>query len=402
MIFIFLCLICVSPLAAQPVTPDRLRAALQDAPPGSILTLAPGDYGALDWRGGRGVTLTGPPEAVLTGLTIRDGADLRFDGITLDYRFAPGDPPHARPFSVAASRGVHFSNVTFDGDLAQGQGRGQGAGDGFPTGYGLSITASRQITVTDSTLRRFLRGAVVAGSDDIVFAGNDIAGMRSDGLNFAQVRDVAITGNFIHDFSRATDTGDHADMIQFWTNGTTSPSTGITIADNVLHAGAGLYTQSIFMRNDQVDRGLAGAEMFYRDVTITGNVIINAHLHGITVGETDGLTIARNTVVYHGGAAGGTENESVWIPQIRAAPASRNVVITGNLMSQIAGPGGQADWDVQGNMVVQHQYRMEAGYYGRVFGFASLTPPYAAEAFRPAPGGPLDGLPIGAARLATP
>ena len=116
-------------------------------------------------------------------------------------------------------------------------------------------------------------------------------------MNFAQVERVRIEANHIHDFNRVLESPDHADMIQFWTNGTTSPSSDITIRGNILNSGAGWFTQSIFMRNELVDSGKAEAEMFYRNVIIEDNVIINAHLHGISVGETAGLKIANNTVI---------------------------------------------------------------------------------------------------------
>ena len=86
-------------------------------------------------------------------------------------------------------------------------------------------------------------------------------------------------------------------MIQFWTNGTTSPSTNITISENFLDSGNGEWTQSIFMRNEAVDSQGAGTEMFYQNVLIENNVIYNAHTHGITVGEADGLIIRNNTIL---------------------------------------------------------------------------------------------------------
>ena len=57
------------------------------------------------------------------------------------------------------------------------------------------------------------------------------------------------------------------------------------------------WTQSIFMRNEVVDQGLAGANMYYQNVLIENNIIYNAHTHGITVGETIGLTIDHNTAL---------------------------------------------------------------------------------------------------------
>ena len=149
---------------------------------------------------------------------------------------------------------------------------------------------------------------MVSDSNGITVQSNDVHDIRMDGMNFAQVESVLIADNHIYDFRRSLDSKDHADMIRFWTNGMTAPSRDIVIRDNILNSGQGAYTQSIFMRNDLVDRGLAGREMFNDGVTIVDDVIINAHLHGITVGETDGLRIQNNTVVRNARSEGEQEN----------------------------------------------------------------------------------------------
>lgn len=368
-------------------TADELRRTLSQATAGTVITLTAGDYGVLHWQGGRGITVIGLAGAVLRGLDLRGARDIRLEGITFDYTFAPSDPPHMRPFAVSDSQGVTFAQVTFDGD--------DGA-NGYPTAYGLNITDSRDVTVKDSRLTGFVRGMVVANTQGLRITGNDVSGMRSDGLNFAQVSDVQITGNDIHDFDRDLANSDHADMIQFWTNGTTAPSRNIVIADNILNAGAGAYSQSIFMRNELVDRGLAGDAMFYRDVSITGNIIMNAHTHGITVGETKGLLIARNTVVQNPDAAGGTDNPSLWVPRIRVAADARDVAITGNVVAGIAGYDGQAGWQVADNLIVQNTDRGATGYYGAVFGAAAFSDPANPASYR------LSGQAVGSGLLATP
>ena len=152
---------------------------------------------------------------------------------------------------------------------------------------------------------------------------NDVHSIRSDGFDFVEVNDVLIEGNHIHDFVANLGSGDHLDMIQFWTTGTTSPSTNIIIRGNILNSGAGDWTQSIFMRNEMVDLGLAGTEMFYRNILIENNVIYNAHAHGITVGETDGLTIRNNTILYNATISDGSV---VHVPTINSSNASTNVL----------------------------------------------------------------------------
>ena len=96
-------------------------------------------------------------------------------------------------------------------------------------------------------------------------------------MTFSNIDGVLIENNYIHDFRGSPGSGDHCDMIQFWTAGTTSPSTNITIRANVLDIGNGTATQSIFMRNEMVDTGQAGTEMYYKNVVIEDNTITNAH-----------------------------------------------------------------------------------------------------------------------------
>ncbi len=391
---------------APTATPQTLQDTLRQAQTGGRIALAQGDYGTLSLRGlsaPKGTPLvigSADPArpARFAGLMLQDVSNLVLEDVVFDYTFQPDDPPHLRPFAVADSQGITIRRAIFDGDLAWGR---DVASDGFGTGYGLSIVGSANVTLQDSQIYGFLRGLVVNGSKGITIQGNDLHDLRSDGMDFAQVTDVAILRNHIHDFAASDASTDHADMIQFWTNGTTQPTRNVIIRDNVLNAGAGRYTQSIFMRNDLVDRELAGPEMFYRDIQIAGNVIINAHRHGITVGETDGLSILNNTVVRNAAAAGKPTNRLVWIPLINVAAAARRVTIADNVTGGITGAAGQANWTVTGNLLVQDAARMKPGFYGHIFVKDILRDQTRLTAFAPLTGGPLDGTGIGSSLLNT-
>lgn len=389
-------------------TAEALQTAISTASPGTVITLAAGDYGRFDLRSmvmppDQPLVLRGPDgegEARITGLLLRGVENLVLENLVFDYSFTPGDPGYLRPFQINGSRGITIRASVFDGDVAQGLGPDS---DGFGTAFGLSLRGSTGITLEDSEIRGFFRGLVVSESTDILVRGNDIHDLRMDGMNFSQVERVRIEDNHIHDFTRSLDSGDHSDMIQFWTNGTTAPSRDIVISNNVLNSGDGWYTQSIFMRNDQVDRGLAGPEMFYRDVLITQNVIINAHLHGIAVGETDGLTISNNTVIRNVRSEGEDDNPPLWNPRISVGPASRRVQILRNVVSRIAGYETQGDWDVTDNLLIQDAGRLGSGaFYDAVFANARSGNPQDLASFAYKPGGPLEGAGLGADRLAAP
>lgn len=383
---------------------EALSAALTKATAGTVLQLAGGDYGALvlkDVSGGEGapITLRAADPAAAVTFTTMDLSGVKhmvLDGLTFDYRFAPEDKSNLRPFQISGGQDVTIQNSLFDGDMAVGV---SDEDDGFPTGFGLSVRDMTGVVLQGNEIRNFYRGLVVRDSADVVVKANDIHGIRMDGSNFAQVENILIAGNHIHDFNRVLESGDHSDMIQFWTNGTSKPSRNITIRDNILNSGKGWFTQSIFMRNDLVDRGLAGAEMFYSNVTIENNVIINAHLHGITLGETAGLVIRNNTVIRNAASQGKEDNPVLWIPQIRVAPTSTKVTIANNVTSKIVGYDDQADWSVSDNFLVQDRFPSQPGFYDQVFVAARSGDPTNLASFAYLAGGPLDGVGIGASQL---
>ena len=380
--------------------PAALAGALRQVRPGTTLLLPPGDYGPLAARGlggapGRPLTLRAADPAdppVFTGLDLQEPAHLVLEGLVFDYRFAPGDPEHVRPFAITGGRDVTIRDALFDGDRARGV---SAAADGYGHGYGLRIGESTDITLERSEIRDFLRGIVVADSHRVTIRDNDLHDLRSDGMNFAAVQHVRIEGNVIRDFRTAPDTGDHPDMIQFWTSGTTTPSTDIVIRDNLLSSGRGSWTQSIFLRNEEVDQGRAGRAMFYRDILIEENVILNAHIHGITLGETAGLTIRGNTLVRNARSVGGAPSQGISTPMIHVAPTSTQVRIERNVVAQMSGFATQADWQVTRNVTVQDRSRAEAGHYSLMF----TGDPSDPSSFRYRAGGPLEGGGLGAKRL---
>lgn len=389
-----------------------LMAALAASKGGETIYLEGGDYGALrlidgkygDFKFASEVKLVAadannPP--VVTNLDMRGAGNITFDGIRFDYTYEEGQQIWHKPFKVLNSSDITITNSHFSGDTASGLGEPH---DGYPTAFGLHMRHSDSFTLSNSTIEGFFRGATLSRSDDVTVTGNEFYGIRMDGLNFSAVQGVLIEDNHLHNFIRSIGSSDHADMIQFWTNGTDRPSTDVVIRGNTLDAGAGEYTQSIFMRNDLVDRGLAGEEMFYRNILIEENVIINKHVHGISVGETDGLIIRNNTVVQ--GVISDDEVATLGLPRstprISVNPNSENVEISQNVTSVIAGYDSQKSWSVTGNVLVQNTDPMAPNYYGNIFVGSSLGLDGIHTAYVVSPGGLLDDPNLGAAALREP
>jgi len=381
----------------------ELLSALTQAEGGETIVLAPGDYGTLDLDGqpgglfqfGQTVTirseqLTDP--AVFEGASLRHIENLTIDGVVFDYAADPGAVESIQVVHVEDSQSVAIVNSVFEGDLASGVGQ---PFDGTPTGVGLGVYRSANVTVDNNEFSTLMRGAVFSEVDGLVVSGNDVYDIRSDGLDFAEVTAVLIEENVLHDFVEVEGSGDHRDMIQFWTNGTDAPSGDIVIRNNILDSNDGAWTQSIFMRNELVDLGQAGEEMFYRDVVIADNVIRNAHANAILVGEAIGVSVTNNTVVHNASTADGS---SVYLPVITVAEASQNVAITGNVAHEIrAGEG--ADWLVEDNLEIQRISGSLDHYYGDVFIDGLSDTGDVVHDLRAVPGGLIDQAGLGAAML---
>jgi hypothetical protein len=376
---------------------DELFSVLSTARGGETILLKGGDYGGLGLYGAREtwarfeteVTIaSADPDApaIFTWLGLREVTNLTIEGVVFDYTAAEGDPVDASPFRVRDSAHIAIRNSVFDGDLIPTD-----DGNAFGTGHGFEGRNIDGLDFSGNEVRDWKRGAVFNSIDDLTVAGNDIHSIRSDGLNFVAVQNVLIEGNYIHDFKVADATGDHQDMIQFWTAGSWHPSENIVIRANLLDIGAGGASHSIFMRNELVDSGGAGEEMFYKNILIEDNLIRNAHLHGITVGETLGLEVKNNTML-HSTAANGAG--AIGAPQIRLATASQNVTLTDNVTHGINAKG--EGWTVDGNLIVQRSDAARPNHYDDLFINATSDELVGPDELQALPGGAVALSGIGA------
>lgn len=377
-------------------TAAELKDALARAGGGDTILLDEGDYGQLTLNGyTSAVTLKSADPAhpaSFSSMDLDNSANLTFDGITFDYSYASSDQLWSRPFEISNCNNITITNSTFDGDLASNR---SAVDDGHGFAIAFSANGCSDLAITNTEFYNFHRGTVISQSQGVSLVGNEMHSLRSDGMDFAEVRDVLIEDNHLHDFRGSPASGDHGDFIQFWTSGTDSPSSDITIRGNTLDIGAGTYTQSIFIRNEMVDTGAAGEEMFYQNILIEDNTIYNDHLHGISVGETAGLTIRNNSVLHANGdpiddLAGGLS-----IPAINLAANSTGVTVTENLTGGVSGYSGQTGWVVSDNLHVQDTNPDAPNYYGTVFVTSSMSAVDGRHHFVILPGHPAETAGIG-------
>lgn len=340
---------------------EELKSALAAANGGDTIELAGGDYGDLFLVDGKTdfnvrfdtpVTITSvnsDAPAIFSEMGLHGASNIIFDNVVFDYEFSSDDPSWHKPFQVNSSQNITIKNSAFLGDLAEGI---SNISDGFGYSTGLSVRNAQNISIENNEFTSWALGAGFGDTDGLKVLQNEFHDIQRDGTTFTSVTSVLIEGNHYHDFRDHPDSTAHSDFIQFWTNGTDEPSKDIIIRSNILDIGEGGLTQSIFMRNEEVDTGRAGQEMFYQNILIENNTIYNSQTHGITVGETNGLTVQNNTVL-RAGSDPDNATASITIPKITVKPASTSVTIEGNVTGAIDGYDGQADWTVGGNAIIQ-------------------------------------------------
>lgn len=375
-----------------------LTAALKAATGGETILLADGDYGAmtLSNRFAQTVTLQSetPQGARFTALTVQSAAQMTFDGLLLDYVATPGSPASANSrFDITASSGITFRNSLFDGDVMDCPGD---PADGYPVGRGLMVTQSDGILIENNEFRSFWKGLNLGNTTNAVVRGNEIHDMRSDGINLSAVDGVVVEGNYIHDFNRNLATGDHPDMIQMWSSGNSLVPRNVTIRDNYLDMGGGSTTQSIFLSHNAAAYQVHGGSLAFENITVTGNVIVNGHDHGITLGTTRGAVVANNTVLAPPGSG-------LSAPRISIDGLSTGVVLTDNIAERIQYVSSPpAGWTVSGNVLAQSDAPGQPNYYGDLFVNAMSGITGTPENLRMLPDSPAALAGAGAAQLRGP
>ena len=387
-------------------TPPELLQVLAKAKGGETLRLAPGQYGELRLRENVGpftspvtiVSADANRRAVFNAVNLQGVSNLNFVDLTFDYVAKYAASLSGSPFKVMASANITFQNVVFDGDLAKGV---NAVEDGYGTGRGLILGNSNSITVQNCLFRNWHRAAAFGTTRNLKLLGNEVVSSSSDGFNFTQVQDVLIDGNHFHDFNRAPGSSAHPDMIQFWTTSSKPnplPTKNVIIINNILDIGAGSSAQAIFMRNERVDKGLSGFELFYRNIVISNNVIATRHQNGIIVGEADGVVIDRNTMIQKAGAK---SDKEIPVPTIGVSKNAVNVKVTNNISSGInisfaVMSNPPKGWAVKNNKVVQAKNKNLPGFVSSILVNPLVSTTASRADFMVIPGHSIEGQHIGA------
>ena len=254
---------------------------------------------------------------------------------------------------VVDSQNVAFAgiraNSTADGFLAEDGDAQQGASF-------ASIHRSDNVLIADNVTTNHFHAFGMREITNLVFTGNDISGVQGDGFRGGGIQDALFEGNYFHDFHGSTQTLNHTDMLQLWSQGIGQSNQRVVIRDNVFDAGTGAATQTIFIGHEAYGRPHLGNPAAYQDITIEGNVIYNGARNGIAVGPTENLTVRDNTVLWNKAATakntahseGGTD-----VPWIKV-PAGPGLVLENNIAAGIiTGDAAQNALIPQNNVLLE-------------------------------------------------
>lgn len=317
-------------------TTSALNAALKVAQAGDTILLSTGTYAgvvATNLAFASDVTIASAAgaTATVTSLTLTGSSGLTFSGLD----FFAASTGVENPFQILSSSRVTFTGLSVHSSL-----------DGNFTNdrAAMLIRASSNVTIQDSDFKQLWIAISHLNSDHITIADNIFRDIRMDGIRGGGSSWFTISGNTFSDFH--PNTGDHPDVIQFWTTATTTSAHDITITNNAFLRGAGTGTipQGIFLY-DEV------GTLPYQRVNISGNFLAGAGYNGIAVYHGEAVTIADNVVVgftdykswihlenVAGAAVSGNETTLLNIPP----GTNSGIVSTGNTIVPQVADGGAA------------------------------------------------------------
>jgi Ca2+-binding RTX toxin-like protein len=252
---------------------EALGVALRSAAAGDTILLAPGLYAPVDIRGakfaGQVTIASADPNnmAKLQGLKVDgDSTNLTFSRLDITVHYDTG-------FAVAFG---NTSNIK----LLDSRIHGAAVGDKG----GLGIFTSTNVVIVGNEFAYMQGGIAHRDSTNVLIQDNTFHDLQSDAISGTNATNIDIVGNYFTDFFPASG---HIDVIQFYKTGTNT-SRDITVADNIFVRGAGAAVQGIFIGNEN--------QIAYETVTVTGNAIIGAQYHGISIDQANNATVTGNLV----------------------------------------------------------------------------------------------------------
>lgn len=303
-----------------------LQAALSMAVAGETIQLTAGTYSGVSIGGynygGAGVTITSADashHAVITSLSVNGSSGLHFTNLEFSFPKAASDAgTGAYGVQVNGSQNISFDHDSFHGVL-----------DHDPTLdiRGLLLAQDSNISVTNSEFQQLNVGIHDLNVNQLTISGDNVHDIRADGIESSGTSHLIITDNSFSNFwpvGTPITGGDHADAVQFFTQPGQAPNTDISVTNNVMVQGEGKNFQDVFVQD------MTAGSSPYKNVTISGNLIVGGSVNAIFVGGPPsgtsspaayGVTISNNTIVQ---LANSTLTPTLHVQDVSGATLSSN------------------------------------------------------------------------------
>lgn len=264
----------------------QLKSAITASLPGDIILLAAGNYGRITISGqsrtGASVVIMpdGSAKPVASEISVSNSSGFTILGLQVTGTAHP---------LVGVS---YSSDISLGGLRIYGITNNKDAWD--DSNSGLWIRNSQRVSVSNSSISDARTGMYSQRNNGVILADNTIEYVR-EGLNVAATNRLLLRRNRFQNFNPNYGLGDHADAVQFWTEGETVGSTNVVIVDNYLMLSGKKAVQGFFIAGGADPSEPDG--IMHERVEVRNNIYYGSSRNALRLGGVRNGWIHHNTLV---------------------------------------------------------------------------------------------------------
>ncbi|HTI31701.1 MAG TPA: PEPxxWA-CTERM sorting domain-containing protein [Sphingomonas sp.] len=259
----------------------QLDAAVKSAVAGDTIQVAPGNYGAFEFKNINPASAINIVSAnstnmpVFTSIRVSNSSNLKLTRLIASAP-APGSAnPTVYAAIVSQSHDIRLSGMVFRGVLGGGVSNEP---------RGLRLSQSTNVTVAANSFTELSHAILTDGSSRLNISDNGFTGIRTDGIISDGATSSTIARNRFSDFRPQG--ADHPDAIQLFNGG--AGTLNLTVTDNLIIGSKAGQMQGIFLQNGN------GIRSQLDQVSVTNNLLWGTMYNGITASAANRVTVSGN------------------------------------------------------------------------------------------------------------